>query len=186
VDPLNWKWKNSCFSGIKRICRRVRNWFAQHSSNFFLSALLHLSQLDRCIPSHNYIKTFNWVRSPFEQLVLQVHCEVDCIAEQQLTELQRRQLWSLWLNFGWIWIQWRQISLICVGRQKQLFCFFHLLYIRLWSWYTCNYFWNQPQPEDDIRCTLTTAGSYFDKLVKQFQRQDFNWNLWMWAINQIC
>jgi len=33
VDSLNWKWKNCCFSGIKRICRRVRNWFTLHSSN---------------------------------------------------------------------------------------------------------------------------------------------------------
>jgi len=59
----------------------------------FLSALLHLSEMDRYIPSHNYIKTFNWVRSPFEVPELQVHCEVDGIAEQ-LIELQSRQLWS--------------------------------------------------------------------------------------------
>jgi len=50
--------------------------------------------MDRCIPSHNYIKTFNWVRSPFEVPELQVHCEVDCIDKQQI-ELQSRQLWSL-------------------------------------------------------------------------------------------
>jgi len=59
-----------------------------------LRALLHLSEMDRNIPSHNYIKTFNLVRSPFEVPELQVHREVDCIAEQQI-ELQSRQLWSL-------------------------------------------------------------------------------------------
>jgi len=47
--------------------------------------------LDRFIASHDYIKTFNWVRSRFEVPELQVHCEVDCIAEQ-LIELQNRQL----------------------------------------------------------------------------------------------
>jgi len=31
------------------------------------------------------------MRSPFEVLDLQVHCEVNCIAEQQI-ELQSRQL----------------------------------------------------------------------------------------------
>jgi len=46
--------------------------------------------MDRYIPSHNYIKTFNRVRNPFEVPELQVHCEVDCIAEQQI-ELQDRQ-----------------------------------------------------------------------------------------------
>jgi len=49
---------------------------------------------NRYIPSHNYIKTFNWVRSPLEVPEPQVHCEVDCTAEQ-LIELQSRQLWSL-------------------------------------------------------------------------------------------
>jgi len=61
----------------------------------FLSALLHVSEVDRSMypfsPSHNYIKTFNWVLSPFEVPESQVHCEVDCIAEQ-LIELQSRQL----------------------------------------------------------------------------------------------
>jgi len=57
----------------------------------FLSAFQHLSAMDKYIPSHNHIKTFNWVRSSFEVPELQVHCEVDCIAEQ-LIELQSRQL----------------------------------------------------------------------------------------------
>jgi len=43
------------------------------------------------------MRTFNWVRSPFEVSELselQVHCEMNYIAEQ-LIELQSRQLWSL-------------------------------------------------------------------------------------------
>ena len=32
----------------------------------FLNAFQHLSAMDRYIPSHNHIKTFNWVRSSFE------------------------------------------------------------------------------------------------------------------------
>jgi len=59
--------------------------------HIFLRAFLHLSAMDRYIPSHNHTKTFNWLRSPFEVPELQVHCEVDCIAEQ-LIELQSRQL----------------------------------------------------------------------------------------------
>ena len=57
----------------------------------FLRAFLHLSAMDRYIPSHNHTKTFNWLRSPFEVPELHVHCEVDCIAGQ-LIELQSRQL----------------------------------------------------------------------------------------------
>ena len=57
----------------------------------FLSDFLHLSEMDRYIPSHYRIKTFNWVLNPFEVPELQVHCEVDCIAEQ-LIELQSGQL----------------------------------------------------------------------------------------------
>jgi len=33
VHLSNWKWKNSCVFGIKRTCRRERNWFELHSSN---------------------------------------------------------------------------------------------------------------------------------------------------------
>jgi len=59
-----------------------------------LSFFLHLSEMDRYIPSHNYLKTFNWVRSPFEVPYLQIHFEVDSIAEQQI-ELRSRELKSL-------------------------------------------------------------------------------------------
>jgi len=44
--------------------------------------LQYFSEMNRCIPSHNYIKTFNWVRSPFELPELQVDYEIECIAEQ--------------------------------------------------------------------------------------------------------
>jgi len=42
---------------------------------------LTTSLLDGYIPSHNYIETFNWVRSPFEVSDPQFHCEMDFIAE---------------------------------------------------------------------------------------------------------
>jgi len=35
ANPSNWMWKNSCFSGIERICRIGRQWFALHLSNNF-------------------------------------------------------------------------------------------------------------------------------------------------------
>ena len=58
--------------------------------------LKHLSsfrfKLNIYIPSHDYSKTFNWVRCPFEMSALQVYPKTDCIAKQ-LVELQSRQLW---------------------------------------------------------------------------------------------
>ena len=87
----------------------------------FLERQMHLTEMDKYIPSHNYIKN---MRSTFEVPELQIYCEVDCIAEP-LIELQSRQLWSL-IQFEWMSRQWDQISLICVRRQQKLFCFFQL------------------------------------------------------------
>jgi len=47
-----------------------------------LSALLYLSERIDVSLLTITSKTFNWVRSPFEVPEQQVHCEVDCIAEQ--------------------------------------------------------------------------------------------------------
>jgi len=86
-------WKNICVFGIKRTCRRDRNWFALHSSNlswvsYYISPWwIDISLL---IITSKHLR----VRSPFEVPELQVHCEMDCIVEQ-LIELQSRQLWSL-------------------------------------------------------------------------------------------
>ena len=70
--------KNIDFRVISRI-------FLEHLNAFVF-------ELDRYISSHNYSKIFNWVRSPFEVSEIEVHSEMDCIAEQ-LIELQSRQIW---------------------------------------------------------------------------------------------
>jgi len=70
--------KNIDLSSIRRI-------FLEHLNTF-------ASELDRHIPSHDYCKIFNWVRSPFEVSALEIHSEMVCIAEQ-LIELQSRQMW---------------------------------------------------------------------------------------------
>jgi len=57
----------------------------------FLERLTNLSEMDRYIPSHIYIKN---MRSPIEVPELQVHCEVVCITEP-LIEQQCQQLWSV-------------------------------------------------------------------------------------------
>ena len=59
--------------------------FFEHFSSF-------LSKLNIYIPSHDYSRTFNWVRCPFEVSALQIHPETEYIAEQ-LFELHSRQLW---------------------------------------------------------------------------------------------
>ena len=66
---------------LQSICRI----FLEHISSF-------LFKLDIYIPFHDYSRTFNWVRCPFEVSALQVYPETDCIAEQ-VVELQSRKLW---------------------------------------------------------------------------------------------
>ena len=60
--------KNIDFRGISRI-------FLEHLNAF-------ISELNRSIVSQNYCKIFNWVQIPFEVSALEVHSEMDCIAEQ--------------------------------------------------------------------------------------------------------
>jgi len=63
----------------------IRQIFLEHLTTF-------RSELDKYIPFNSYSKIFHWVRSAFEGPALQVHCEMNCVAEQ-LIELQSRQLW---------------------------------------------------------------------------------------------
>ena len=56
--------------------------FLEHLNTF-------LSGLDRYIPSNDYCRFFNWVRNPFQVSALEVHSDIDCIAEE-LLELQSR------------------------------------------------------------------------------------------------
>ena len=102
--------------------RGIRQVFLEHLTSF-------LSESDRYIPSHNYSKTFNWVRLPFEVSTLQVHSELDCIAEQ-LVEQQSRQLWrdklkNVSLTQFWANVQSMEPNLSDLCQQK-LFCLFQL------------------------------------------------------------
>ena len=183
LDPSNWKWKNICVFSIKRISRKGRNWFPLDSSSLSWAP--------------NYI-SLRWINIPFSQLH-QKHAKHFWGA--RATDL----LWSglhFW-TVDWaakltavesdsIWVmsrQWNQISLICVRRQQKHFCFFQLhtpvkLFFNNITTFKTKHGY-QLQPEDDIRwCALKTTSLYFDKLVKQTQRQGSHWSLWMWAMNR--
>ena len=88
----------------------------------------------------------------------------------------------------WVDVQTMEPNL-CVRRQQKLFCFFQLhtpvkLFFNDIATFKTKHGY-QLQPEHDIRwCALKTTSPYFDKLVKQTQRQDSHWNLWMWAMNR--
>ena len=131
-------------------------------------------------PFQNYIKKFKWVWSRFEVPKLQVYCEVNCIAAQ---------LPNLLSSFGWMSIQWNQISLDLCRHATKALLLFPTAYLCEAGFSTLALFetkcQNQPQPEDYIRCALMTTCRYFDKLVERIQRRNFHKNLWMWAINQI-
>ena len=132
--------------------------FLEHLSSF-------LSKLDVYIPSHDYSRTFNWVRCPLKVSALQVHPETDCIAGQ-LVELQRRQLWknkfkNVSLTQFWEKVQPKEPNLsdLCWQATKALLPFS--------TTYLCQAgfsslaviktkYRNQLQLEDDIRCALTT------------------------------
>jgi len=141
--------------------------------------------MDRYIPSHNYLKTFEGAK-PFRgarttgSLWNGLHCwTTDWVAKSTAVEFDSILNGSP-----------NQISLICVGRLQKLFFFFHLHTVVKLFFSDITIFKtkhrNQLQLEDDNRWALTTTGSYFEKLVKQTQRQDSYWNLWMWAMNRIC
>ena len=96
--------------------------FLEHLTTF-------VSKLNRYIPCQSYSQMFNWVRTPFEVSALEVHSQINCIAEQ-LIKLLRRQMWrdkfkivSL-LNFGRMFSQWNQIFLISASKQQLPFSLF--------------------------------------------------------------
>ena len=144
--------------------------------------LVHLSsflfKLDMYILSHDYSRTFNWVRCHFELSALQVHSETDCIAKQ-LIELQSRQLWrnkfkNVSLTQFWAEVQSKEPNLSDLSWQatKALLPFS--------TTYLCEAVFsalamiktkyrNQLQPEDDIGCALTTIDPNFDNLVMHIQ-----------------
>ena len=142
----------------------IREIFLDHLSSF-------LSELDRYIPSNDYSKKFNWVRCLFE---------MDCIAEQ-LIELQSRQLWrnkfkNVSLTQFWEEVQSKEPNLsdLCWQATKALLPFpTTYLYEAGFSALAMikTKYRNQLQPEDDLRCALTTIDPNFDKLVAKVQGQ---------------
>ena len=149
--------KNINFRGISRI-------FLEHLNAF-------VSKLDRSISSHNYRKIFIWVRSPFEVSALEVHSEMNCIAEQ-LIELQSRQMWRdkfkiVSLTQFWANVRSKEPNLSDLCKQATIALLpFSTTYLCEAGFSTLamvkTKYRNQLQPEDDIRCFI----SDFDKLVK--------------------
>ena len=179
MDLSNWKWKNSCFSGIKRNCRRDRNWFVLHSSNLSW-APYYIS------PSSTGISLLTITSKHL------TGCEVALRHQCRRFIVKWGAVLNSWLNCKvdscTFWVN--QISQISIGRKQKIFFVFQLHTVVKLFFNDTTIFKtkhrNQIQPEDDISCALTATSPYFDKLVKQTQRQDCHWNLWMWEINQIC
>ena len=154
--------KNIDLRGISRI-------FLDYLNGF-------VSELNRYIPSHNYSKIFNWVRSLFEVSALEVHSVMDCIAEQ-LIELQSRQMWRykfkiVFLTQFWANVRSKEPNLSDLSKQATI------ALLPFPTTYLCEAgfsilaivktkYRNQFQLEDDIRCALTTISPDFDKLVKR-------------------
>ena len=163
--------KNTDLSGIRRI-------FLEHLNTF-------ASELDQYIPSHDYCKIFNWVRSPFKVSALEIHSEMDCIAEQ-LIELQSRQMWRdkfkiVSLTQFWADVRWKEPNLSDLWKEATIALLpFPTTYLCEAGFSTLamvkTKYRNQLQPEDDLRCALTTITPEFDtpefdKLVIQVQGQ---------------
>ena len=139
-----------------------------------------LSELDRYIPSNDYCRIFNWVGNPFQASALEVHSDMDCIAEQ-LLELQSRQMWkdkfkNASLTQFWANVQSMEPSLSDLCKQAATALLpFPTTYLCESGFSTLTMiktkYRNRLQPEDDIRCALATIIPEFDKLVKQVQGQ---------------
>lgn len=85
--------ESSCFSIIKPNYFGEKHWLARHLSKIFLENLnTFVSKLYGYFPSLNHSEVFNCWRSLFELSALEVHSEMNWIA-QQLVELQSRQMW---------------------------------------------------------------------------------------------
>ena len=111
---------------------------------------------------------------------LEVHSDIDCIAEE-LLELQSRQMWKdkfkkasltqFWAN---VKSMEPRLSDLCKQAATALLPFpTTYLYESGFSTLTMikTKYRNRLQPEDDSRCALATIIPEFDKLVKQVQGQ---------------
>ena len=91
VDASNGNWKVGCFYGIRLIYGRENIDLLGICTIFLEHFITSFSELIRNISSLNYSKIFNWVLSPFEMSAIEVHSQINCIAEQ-LIELQSRKM----------------------------------------------------------------------------------------------
>jgi len=74
----------------------------------FLGASLHLSEMDRYIRSHNYIKTFNWYEALLRYQCYRFIVKWIALLNNRLS--CKVNSWVVWLNFEWMSRQWNQIS----------------------------------------------------------------------------
>ena len=168
--------KRAAFPALNAFVEEVFN--LHNICQIFLEHLsLFLSKLDIYIYIlfHDYSRTFNWVRCSFEVSSLKVHPETNSIAEQPV-QLWRNKFKNVSLTQFWAEAQSKKPNLsdLCWQATKALLPFP--------TTYLCEAgfsalamiktkYRNHFQPEDDIRCALTTIDPNFDKLVMHIQGQ---------------
>ena len=149
--------------------------FQEHLKGF-------LDQLNKYIPQHGYAKRFFWVRKPFDVSVSEmVEHEEDEIFSEQLVDLQNRQLWKdsfkrLTLTEFWAQVSAQEphLKYLCDLATEALMPFA--------TTYLCeagfsllamikNETRNRLQPEDDMRCALSSIEPQIDVLVEELQGQ---------------
>ena len=74
-------WKLAAFTALNLFVEEENIDLRGICSILFEQLATFVSELDRYIPSQNYSKMFNWVRSPFEVSVLEVHSQMHCNAK---------------------------------------------------------------------------------------------------------
>jgi len=182
LDPSNWKWKNICVFGIKRICRKGRNLFPLDSSslswapNYIALRWINISLLtitsktcEALLRCQSYRFIMKWIAL----LNRWLSCKVDSC--------------GVWFNLS-VCPDNGTKSLWSVSAGNKSSCFFQLhtpvkLFFNNITTFKTKHGY-QLQPEDIRWCALKTTSPYFDKLVKQTQRQGSHWNLWTWAKNR--
>jgi hypothetical protein len=141
---------------------------------------LFLVELEKYIPRHNYTKMFSWVRLPFEVSAVELDCEDDTIAEQ-LIELQSKNLWktrfqSVTLTQFWTEVceSEPQLSQLCSEASNALLPF-PTTYLCESGFSVLAFIKSNRRsklnPEDDMRCALSTIEPDIDYLVNQCQGQ---------------
>lgn len=149
--------------------------FQEHLKGFLL-------ELERYITQHGYAKNFCWVRKPFEisQKTI-LDNEEDELVTEQLIDLQSRQLWkeefkNLTTTKFWAAICAQEPKLKKLGDlATQALMPFPTTYLCESGFSVLAMLKNEGrsrlQPEDDMRCALTSIQPEIDLLVKELQGQ---------------